>query len=144
MATLGEKLAGLEKRLMRLEIVLGINPKTEDLLHPKAFRQMDKMRTEQDAFSNLQDKLHQYIYAHYDQGTQTSFILIYMDSSTPQVVKGAISLAWVWMKAVLAYYYQIKGQIELNNVWVEPDFNQFDEIDPKISLKGFLGKKEEK
>ena len=80
----------------------------------------------------------QYIYSHYDPGTQASFLSLHADPSTPQAGKDAIESVWQWIKTVMAYYYGVKDQL-LAGVIVKWDFIQFDATDPGVKLSDFMG-----
>ena len=80
----------------------------------------------------------QYIYSHYDPGTQASFLSLHADPSTPQAGKDAIESVWQWIKAVMAYYYGVKDQLVAGTV-VKWDFIQFDATDPGVQLSDFMG-----
>jgi hypothetical protein len=80
----------------------------------------------------------QYIYSHYDQGTQASFLSLHADPSTPQQGKDAIESVWAWIKQVMAYYYGIKAQLLAGDI-VKWNFSQFDATDPGVKLSDFMG-----
>ena len=80
----------------------------------------------------------QYIYSHYDPGTQASFLSLHADPSTPQAGKDAIESVWQWIKSVMAHYYAVKAQLLAGTV-VGWDFKQFDATDPGVQLADFMG-----
>jgi hypothetical protein len=88
----------------------------------------------------LQRRLQAYIYTHYDQGTQATLTAIFSDPAIAKEVKDEIMLAWGWVKQVLYYYYGLKMQLvdglPLESLHI--DFEQFDAVDPKVSLEKFI------
>jgi hypothetical protein len=92
----------------------------------------------QEAFARLNAEVGQYLYSHYDQGTQASFLSLHADPATPQAGKDAIESVWVWIKSVMAYYYGVKNQLLVGDV-VKWDFSQFDTTDPGVQLSDFMG-----
>jgi hypothetical protein len=78
-----------------------------------------------------------YIYSHYDQGTQASFLSLHADPSTPESGKAAIESVWAWIRSVMGNYYGIKSQLLAGDV-VKWDFSQFDTTDPGVQLSDFM------
>jgi hypothetical protein len=131
-------LSGMEQRLSRLEMALGIVPEIETLRHPKAFRQAVGRLKRQQPKQALETMLSSYIAAHYDLGVQMSMLALCLDPGTPLDVKAQIQTVWAWLRQVLAHYYQVAQAIRDGQEWIEPDFAQFDQADPRITLKRIL------
>ena len=91
----------------------------------------------QERFLSLNRDVQQYIYTHYDAGTQASFLSLHADPSTPAEGKTAIESVWAWVKIVMSYYYAIKAQVLAGDI-VSWDFTQFDATDPNIQLSNFM------
>jgi len=110
--------------------------------------------TVDDLALRLQNLLHAYIYAHYDQGTQASLNavataqqLVLLNPAATEAQKAAalgvlapIQTAWHWVAGVLAYYYGLKAQILAGAAWesLDLDFAGFDSTDPKVALENFV------
>lgn len=151
-----KEIINLDKRLMAVEIFLGMTPDTTLLPHPKAFRQAVQVRQKEAAHDLLRDELHRYIYGHYDQGTQASLtamvagilaIMLNPESSDADRIQAQVQLAqlvavilpaWTWVQQVLKHFYNIAAQITETGVYVDPDFSQFDASDPGVSLKALV------
>ena len=92
-------------------------------------------------FKLLEDRLHEYIFAHYDPYTQASLQSLYVDPRTPPAAKDAITAAWDWVRSVLDYYYQQKARLEAGEagqVFLELNFTQFDTTDPGVTLRALI------
>jgi len=95
----------------------------------------------EDKFWSCNEAVNQYIYSHYDQGTQSSFIAFYAKPNTSAELKTAIEGVHTWIAMVMGYYYQMKAAIlgatdeeTLNAItW---DFKQFDASKPDVTLGG--------
>ncbi len=95
----------------------------------------------QNKLTQLKQELQNFIYSHYDQGTQASFTALY------QIAKGQnntdaltqIQKVWNWIQSVLDYYYSKKEAIknvnnytELENVtWAWQDVEETEHIELK-------------
>jgi hypothetical protein len=110
--------------------------------------------TVEDLKIRLQERLHAYTYAHYDQGTQdslqsasTAALLTLIDpASSPeaqaaaQVKLAQIRAAWEWVLTVLAYYKTLRDQLIAGAEWdhLELNFEQFSATDPQVPLETIL------
>ncbi|PKN23183.1 MAG: hypothetical protein CVU64_24175 [Deltaproteobacteria bacterium HGW-Deltaproteobacteria-21] len=91
--------------------------------------------------TELKTALRQYIYSHYDAGTQATMQALYVRDDTPVVVKDKLSAVWSWISMVLTFYYQTKEAIGnlpdaeaiISHAW---DFAQFDALRPDVTLQG--------
>lgn len=154
---LAEDINKLEKRLMQMEMFLGITPLSNQLTHPHAFKQAVRSRESSAAHDLLRDALHRYIYAHYDQGTQASLTAMVVGilalCFNPAASEGeraqaqsqlilliaAIMPAWQWVQQVLAHFYDVDEMITANGgSYIDPDFSQFDDSDPGASLRALV------
>ncbi|MFA4904480.1 MAG: hypothetical protein WC600_17235 [Desulfobaccales bacterium] len=155
MKTPGEDLIKLEKRLMAVEMFLGIDPATQDLIHQKAFRQAVKSKEDHAAQDRLRDELHKYVYSCYDQGSQASLtaivlapvaIILNPESTEAERTAAGMQLAqlvrvvmpaWNWvLQKVLVHYVEVSDQITANGgIYIEPNFSQFNDSDPEASLR---------
>lgn len=102
----------------------------------------------------LQNNLHSYVYSHYDPGTQASLtaiaaaslaILLHpnstdADKTTALARLAQITTAWMWIQAVLTYYYELKGRLIAGHSWEDLaiDWQQFDGGDPQVALQTFV------
>jgi hypothetical protein len=89
----------------------------------------------------LTTEVNTYINAHYDQGSQASFQVLYTLDATPQAVKDDILPLWPWIQAVMAYYYGKKAAIRDGEAYADVtwNFTQFDATDPGVSLESIMG-----
>jgi len=94
----------------------------------------------------LKQELQNFIYSHYDQGTQASFIALYQqakEQNNTEVI-AQIQKVWDWIQSVLDYYYFKKEAIanatnytELDNVtwdWQEVEEDSHVELKDVISM----------
>ena len=102
-----------------------------------ALLQKAKEANGQEAFARLNREVGQYLYSHYDQGTQASFISLHVDPATPQQGKDAIESVWAWIKSVMGYYYSQKALI-VSGTLAKWDFSSFDATDPGVQLGDFM------
>jgi len=68
----------------------------------------------QQKLRQLKKELQNFIYSHYDQGTQASFIALYQQAKEQNntVVLTQIQKVWDWINSVLSYYYSKKESIK--------------------------------
>lgn len=99
--------------------------------------QIAKQKIGEDSFWKLNAEVQKYIYSKYDQGTQSSFLSLHSDPTTPESAKQDIESVWVWIRSVMGYYYSIKQQL-LGGIIVDYDFAQFDSEDPKVKLSDLM------
>lgn len=90
--------------------------------------------------SDLNASLKQYINSNYDQGTQTTFTAMYMVPTTSIEAKISLEKVFTWINSVLVYYYSKKEELSrIQDIsQFEYDFSQFDESNPKITLKSII------
>jgi len=94
----------------------------------------------------LKKELQNFIYSHYDQGTQASFIALHQqakEQNNTEVI-AQIQKVWDWIQSVLDYYYSKKEAIanatnytELNNIiwdWQEVEEDSHVELKDVISM----------
>jgi len=95
----------------------------------------------QQKLHQLKQELQNFIYSHYDQGTQASLTAIYQqakEGNKTEVIT-QITKVWDWIRNVLIYYYTKKNEIinattitELNNViWNWQDVEETEHIELK-------------
>jgi len=67
----------------------------------------------QDKLSQLKQELQNFIYSHYDQGTQASFSALYQIAKEQNNTNALsqIQKVWDWINSVLDYYYSKKEAI---------------------------------
>lgn len=86
----------------------------------------------------LNKDLNDYIYSHYDTGTQQTFQAIYVNPKTSEITKTNLAGVFDWiLDKCLVYYYTKKTEILAADepeliVW---DFFQFDTTKPNIKLE---------
>jgi len=68
----------------------------------------------QDKLSQLKQELQNFIYSHYDQGTQASFSALYQQAKEQNNTNALtqIQKVWDWIQSVLDYYYSKKEAIK--------------------------------
>ena len=68
----------------------------------------------QDKLTQLKQELQNFIYSHYDQGTQASFTALYQQAKEQNNTDALtqIQKVWDWINFVLDYYYSKKEAIK--------------------------------
>jgi len=103
---------------------------------------LDKLK--QQKLRQLKQELQNFIYSHYDQGTQASFTALYQIAKEQNNTNALtqIQRVWNWINSVLNYYYSKKDAIknadtqnELDNIiW---DWSTVGEIE-HVELRGVV------
>jgi len=100
----------------------------------------------QQELHRLKKELQNFIYSHYNQGTQASFIALYQPAKEQNntEVLTQIQKVWDWINSVLNYYYSKKEAIksattkdELDNViwnWQEVEEDSHVELQDVINM----------
>ena len=93
----------------------------------------------QDKLTQLKQELQNFIYSHYDQGTQASFSALYQQAKGQNNTDALtqIQKVWDWIQSVLDYYYSKKEAIknvtnytELENVtWAWQDVEEAEHVE---------------
>jgi len=68
----------------------------------------------QQKLRQLKQELQDFIYSHYDQGTQASFTALYQQAKEQNNTDtlSQIQKVWDWINSVLDYYYSVKNTIK--------------------------------
>lgn len=123
--SLQKMLLSLESRVSALEEIIGFSPSADMLISKKK--------------TSLVQLLHAYIYKHYDLGSLLSFLFMFQDESMPPEIKGAITGAGEWLRAVMIHYCDVAHQIRETGAWVDPEFeSNFDDLDPRVNLESLI------
>jgi len=77
----------------------------------------------QQKLRQLKQELQNFIYSHYDQGTQASFTALYQQAKEQNNTDtlSQIQKVWDWINSVLNYYYSVKNTIK--NVTTQDELN---------------------